>query len=367
MNISSRLFLKLIPLLVLSFSEPSVSSLVNGDGSYQTIPLEKDVVTLAVIQTGINSLQDFKDPKVGLKQNLDHMIEMGESACAQNPKPDFLLYHEFPLTGYSSGSRTEKLKYTIQVPGPETLELGKLAKKCDAYLIFGSYATDSDWPQHILSINAVIGRNGELRKAYWKSRNIKRIYPDREIPTTTIEAVRDKYREKYGMDEEFPVLKTEFGNIAVSTVQGDPFIFAAFAMKGVEIMLRTATLFDESDVRAMSWSNNFYSAMANITLPLGGPYSDSGGKSIITAPNGDLLAKHPSTHEEGIITAQIPIAEFRKNRTIPHYALDMVQDIFSEYRQEIPMNHLDMDPKELPETGEAMKDYFDDISRYLNK
>ena len=43
-------------------------------------------------------------------------------------------------------------------------------------------------------------------------------------------------------------------------------------MKGVEIMLRTATLFDESDVRAMSWSNNFYSAMANITLPLGGPY-----------------------------------------------------------------------------------------------
>ena len=367
MNTSNRLCLKLIPLLVLLFSEPSISRLVNADGSYQSIPLEKDVVTLAVIQTGINSLQDFKDPKVGLKQNLDHMLEMGESACAQNPKPDFLLYHEFPLTGYSSGSRTEKLKYTIQVPGPETLELGKLAKKCDAYLIFGSYATDSDWPQHILSINAVIGRNGELRKAYWKSRNIKRIYPDREIPTTTIEAVRNKYREKYGMDEEFPVLKTEFGNIAVSTVQGDPFIFAAFAMKGVEIMLRTATLFDESDVRAMSWSNNFYSAMANITLPLGGPYSDSGGKSIITAPNGDLLAKHPSTHEEGIITAQIPIAEFRKNRTIPHCALDMVQDVFSEYQQEIPMNHLDMDPKELPETGEAMKDYFDDISRYLNK
>ena len=129
MNTSNRLCLKLIPLLVLVFSEPSISRLVNADGSYQTIPLEKDVVTLAVIQTGINSLQDFKDPKVGLKQNLDHMLEMGESACAQNPKPDFLLYHEFPLTGYSSGSRTEKLKYTIQVPGPETLELGKLAKE----------------------------------------------------------------------------------------------------------------------------------------------------------------------------------------------------------------------------------------------
>ena len=367
MNNSNKLCLKLIPLLILAFSEPLLSRLVDADGSYQTIPLEKDVVTLAVIQTGINSLQDFQDPKVGLEQNLDHMIEMGESACAQIPKPDFLLYHEFPLTGYSSGSRTEKLKYTIQVPGPETLELGRLAKKCDAYLIFGSYATDSNWPQHILSINAVIGRNGELRKAYWKSRNIKRIYPDREIPTTTIEAVRDKYRKMYGIDEEFPIVRTEFGNIAVSTVQADPFIFAAFAMKGVEIMLRTATLFDESDVRAMSWSNNFYSAMANITLPLGGPYSDRGGKSIITAPNGDLLAKHPSTHEEGIITAQIPIAEFRKNRTIPHYALDMVDEVFDQYNQEIPMNHLDMKPEDLPETGEAMKSYFDQISRYLNR
>ena len=58
-------------MLVLVFSEPSISRLVNADGSYETIPLEKDVVTLAVIQTGINSLQDFKDPKVGLKQNLE--------------------------------------------------------------------------------------------------------------------------------------------------------------------------------------------------------------------------------------------------------------------------------------------------------
>ena len=257
--LNSKKYIETFTLLVLFFSISVDAKLVNSDGSYETVPLEKDVVTLAVIQTGINSLQDYKNPKVGLEENLDHMIEMGKKACAQNPKPDFLLFHEFPLTGYSSGSRTEKLKYTIQVPGPETEELGKLSKRCDAYLIFGSYATDADWPQHILSINAVLGRDGSLKKAYWKSRNIKRIYPDREIPTTTIEAVRDKYREKYGMDEEFPVLKTEFGNIAVSTVQGDPFIFAAFAMKGVEIMLRTATLFDESDVRAMSWSNNFLS------------------------------------------------------------------------------------------------------------
>ena len=145
----SKKYIELIALILFVYSISIDAKLVNSDGSYETVPLEKDTVTLAVIQTGINSLQDFDDPKVGLRQNLDHMIDMGEKACAMNPKPDFLLFHEFPLTGYSSGSRTEKLKYTIQVPGPETIELGKLSKKCDAYLIFGSYATDPDWPQHI--------------------------------------------------------------------------------------------------------------------------------------------------------------------------------------------------------------------------
>ena len=142
----SKKYIGLIALILFIYSISIDAKLVNSDGSYETVPLEKDTVTLAVIQTGINSLQDFDDPKVGLRQNLDHMIDMGEKACAQNPKPDFLLFHEFPLTGYSSGSRTEKLKYTIQVPGPETIELGKLSKKCDAYLIFRSYATDPEWP-----------------------------------------------------------------------------------------------------------------------------------------------------------------------------------------------------------------------------
>jgi len=342
-------------------------TLVNPNGTYKTVPLEKDFITLKVVQTGVKSLQDYESPKIGLERNLEHMVEMAELACANGSKPDILLYHEFPLTGYSSGSRAEKLNYTIQVPGPETEALGKVAKDCDSYLVFGSYATDPEWPEHILSLNTVIGRDGEIKKVFWKPRNIKRLDKNKEITTTTIEAVRDRYREKYGIDEEFPVLKTEFGNIAVSTVQGDPFIFAAYAMKGVEIMLRTATLFSESDVLAMAWINNFYSAMSNITIPLGTPYSDSGGRSLIASPQGKIIAQDPSTHEEGIVTAEIPIAQFRKNRTIPNYAFEMVQEIFDQYQQEIPINHLDIPTDDLPQTGEEMKDLFDQISRYLNQ
>jgi len=268
------------------------------------------------------------------------------------------------LTGYSGGTRQDKLKFTIQIPGPETDRLGKLAKKCNSYIIFGSYVSDPEWPDHILSINTVIDRNGKIAKTFWKSRNIKRLYKDREITTTTIEAIRDKYRAKYGMEEEFPVLQTEFGNIAVSTVQFDPFIYAAFAMRGTEIMLRTATLFEEFDVSSTAAINNFYSAMANFTLPEGSRYN--AGESVIVGPKGKLLAKHPSKSEDGIIEAQIPIAAFRKNRKIPNYAYEMVKPVFEQYKQEIPINHLDLAKENLPQTGQEMKALFDQESRFLN-
>ncbi len=342
-----------------------VPQLVQPDGSYPTIPLEKDVVVLKVIQTGVNSLKSFPSIQEGLDFNLSHMEKMANEACSTGKKPDILLYHEFPLTGYSSGSRTEKLPYTVQIPGPETDRLGEIASACDTYLIFGSYATDPDWPGHILSINTVINREGVVVKKFWKSRNIKRLYADREITTTTIEAVRDKYRAMYGAEEEFPVLQTEFGNIAVSTVQFDPFIFAAFAMRGTEIMLRTATLFDEADVTYTAFTNNFYSAMSNFALPINPNYS--AGESIIVDNRGKILAKEPTKDKDGIIEAEIPIAAFRQGRKIPNFALELAKPVFEQYRQEIPINHLDVPREQLPETGQAMKALFDRISRFIGE
>lgn len=343
-------------------TQPIHNILVQPDGSYPVHPLEKDTVVLKVLQTTVNSLQDFPSIQEGLEFNLQHMEAMAAKACSEGAKPDFLLYHEFPLTGYSSGGRTEKLKYTVQIPGPETERLAKIAKECDTYLIFGSYATDPDWPGHILSLNTVINRQGEIAKVFWKSRNIKRLYPDREITTTTIEAVRDRYREMYGIEEEFPVLQTEYGNIAVSTVQMDPFVYAAFAMRGTEIMLRTATLFAEDDVTSMARINNFYSAMANFALPLNPKYR--AGESIIVGPKGEILAKEPSLDKDGIIEAHIPIASFRMNRKIPNFALDITLPVLNQYKQEFPINHLDVVREDLPETGQEMKALMESVSRF---
>lgn len=343
----------------------TVPELVRPDGSYAKRPLEKDVVVVKVVQNMATNLQEASSIEAGLEENLQRMLRFARRACAEAPKPDFLLYNEFPLTGYSTGTRAEKLRFTIEVPGPETERLGAMARECDSYLIFGSYARDAEWPGHILSLNTVIGRDGKVAAKFWKTRNIKRLSPDGEIPTTTIEAVRDRYRARYGIESEFPVLRTEFGNIAVSTVQLDPFVFAAFAMRGTEIMFRTATLFSPLDVRATAWYNDFYSAMSNITFPPDSELARFGGGSLIVGPRGEVLAEDPS-NDESIITAEIPIAEFRRNRRIPHYALEVVAPVFEQYRQEIPLNHLDLPPEELPATRADMKALLDSVSRWLN-
>lgn len=349
-----------------SRGEPSAGPvLVRPDGTYAAKPLAKDTVVVKVIQNGVTNLQQAETVRLGLEANLQKMIDFANRACREGRKPDFLLYNEFPLTGYSTGTRDEKLKFTIEIPGPETERLGAVAKDCDTYIIFGSYATDPDWPGHILSINTVIGRDGRVAKKFWKTRNVKRLTPDGEIPTTTIESVRDAYRTRYGIEEEFPVLRTEYGNIAVSTVQLDPFVFAAFAMRGVEIMFRTATLFSVQDVRATALFHNFYSAMSNITFPPDSDAAPFGGDSLIVGPRGEILAQLEG-NVEGFIEAEIPIAEFRNGRRIPRYPLEVVAPVFGQYVDEIPLNHMDIPPRDMPQTRGEMKERLDRMSRWLD-
>lgn len=148
----------------------------------------------------------------------------------------------------------------------------------------------------------------------------------------------------------------------MSTVQFDPFIISAFAMRGTKIMLRTATLFAEEDVAYTAWVKNYYSAMANFTLPVSTGYN--AGESVIVSPKSKILAKHPSKEEYGIVSAKIPIKEFREYRTIPSYPLELTKPVFDQYQQEIPINHLEMDKEHLPKTGQEMNALIVSISRF---
>jgi predicted amidohydrolase len=131
-------------------------------------------------------------------------------------------------------------------------------------------------------------------------------------------------------------------------------------MKGAEIILRTSTLFFENDVVYTAMANNVYSAMANIPSK-----SHYGGNSMVVAPSGKVIARLDKT-TEGVLTSKIPIANFRKGRKLPQYSVELTQEIFSQYKEEVPTDHMDMPKEDLPQDGKEMKVLIDSISRWLN-
>ena len=108
--------------------------------------------------------------------------------------------------------------------------------------------------------------------------------------------------------------------------------------------------------------NNVYSAMSNIPHD-----SKYGGGSLIVSPDGEILSKVEGNTVEGIASAQIPIAEFRKNRKLPQYSVAITKAYLEQYKEEIPPNHLDLPQEELPKDGKRMKTHLDNLSRWLNK
>jgi hypothetical protein len=118
-------------------------------------------------------------------------------------------------------------------------------------------------------------------------------------------------------------------------------------------------------VQAIAFYNNMYSAMSNITFPPeSGVPASFGGGSLIVGPMGKVLAEDPSNNE-AIVEAEIPIAAFRKGRTIPRFPVEVVAPVFDQYVQEVPLNHLDLPPEKLPQSTKDMKDLLDRNSRWL--
>ena len=201
-------------------------------------------------------------------------------------------------------------------------------------IIFGSYARDPDWPNHILSITTVIGTDGQIVDKHWKARNIKGVFPGFELFTTTVYDVLDEYVEMYGEDAVLPVTRTPFGNIATSSVQREPELFRAMAMKGAEIILRTATGgFTSIDMQVTSLYNGVYTAVCNNAVSMDNPnfFDDAGsGGSAIYGPGTEVVAE-ANTKFETMVRGRIPIAEYRQRNRQPIVHMELYKPIFERY------------------------------------
>ena len=315
---------------------------VSPTGNYPRVELIKPVIRLSAIQSRVRGV-DVDRLEKSRRDNLNHMLQLIDAANNWGGTKDLLLFHEFPITGYSNRwNRQDILKLAIEIPGEETEAIAKKAQEYGCYIVFGSYAKDPDWQNHILSLTTIIAPDGSIADKHWKARNIKGVFgPGFELFTTTIYDVLDRYVEMYGWDAVIPVTRTPIGNLATSSVQREPELFRAMAIKGAEIILRTATGgFNSLDVRATALYNGVYTAIVNNAVSPDNPgflADGNSGGSAIYAPGGELINEANSVHESAT-TATIPIADFRATHFPPLVHKELYEPVWAKYTNKYPPN-----------------------------
>jgi predicted amidohydrolase len=313
---------------------------VRADGTYATVELAKPAWTLGVVQSRVRSF-DADRHREATRENLAHMLELIDKAFYYGPRPDLLFFHEFPLTGWRRWTRAEILRFAIEIPGEETEAIAKKAREYGCWIVFGAYAKDRDWPGHVLSITTILDGEGRIVDRHWKARNVKGLFAGFELFTTTIFDVLDRYVEMYGRDAVVPVTRTPLGNLATSSIQREPELFRAMAMKGAEVILRTASGgFTPIDIAATSLHNGVYTAIVNNSVSPGNGlfFDDAGsGGSAVYGPDGKPVAE-ASGKEEQLVIARIPIADFRARRRPPDVHMELYRDVFAGYAGRFPPN-----------------------------
>lgn len=303
--------------------------------AYARVPLRKDTVTVGAIQTRIRAV-DGQAPAPGIRANLAHLLAVIDKVQNFGGTKDLLCFHEFPLQGWNPWDRKELERLSIEVPGPETEQIAAKARQYQCYIQFGAYVVDRDWPGHVLSVTSIIGPDGRIVARDWKARNIVGTFPGFELVTTTVYNVLDRFIEMYGADAVIPVHRTDIGNLCTSSTQLEPELFRAMALKGAEIILRTASGgFSADDMKMTSIYNRVYTVIVNNAVSPDNPgfLEDANGGSGGTAiygPRGEVLASADAKFEQEVV-ARLPMAQYRATHQLPDVHLALYQPVFDRY------------------------------------
>jgi predicted amidohydrolase len=217
----------------------------------------------------------------------------------------------------------------------------------------------------VLSITTTIAPTGEIVGKHWKARNIKGVWPTMELFTSTVYDNLDRFVEMYGWDAVVPVIRTDIGNFSTTSTQREPELPRAMAMKGCELLLRTATGgFSKTDIQATSLYNGIYTAVVNNAVSPDNPGYFAGGRfggSCVFDARGELMAEADLDNSEQQVTATIPIAEFRKNHRQPVVQMELYKPVFDRYVNKYPPNIFS---GYLPTDGMDSKKFQADKSRW---
>jgi predicted amidohydrolase len=314
-------------------------------GKYETVPLKQDFVNVAAIQSRLLSI-DTRDKARTLKRNMDRalrLIDLAQNSPEEwggerrwGSKVDLICMHEFPIQGFQPWTRKELTQIAFELPGPEAATIGERAKRYGCYIAFGCYAKLKDWPDHVINMSVLVGPDGGIVDMQWKARNILGLFGDQALIGTTVYDVLDRYVEMYGWDRTLPVARTDIGNICMTAVGAEPTLYTCLGLKGAEILVLSVTGGSnaESAINTARANRLYTVGVGNAVSPdnIGFPEASGteDGGTVIVDPRGTTLAKTDNHHED-IITARIPMADFRKTRRVQELPKALLLSVLQAY------------------------------------
>ena len=339
-------------------------------GSYEKVALKQDFINVAAIQSQLYSI-DLRDKAATNKRNLQRVLRLID--LAQNSpeewngerrwgsKVDLICMHEFPIQGFQPWTRKELNQIAYELPGPESEAIGERAKRYGCYISFGCYAKEKDWPDHVINMSVLVGPDGKIVSKQWKARNILGLFGDGALIGTTVYDVLDRYVEMYGWDAVLPVARTDIGNIAITAVGAEPMLYTCLGLKGAEILVLSVTGGSnaESAIQTARANRLYTLGVGNAVSPNNIGFPESSGTrdegTVIVYPRGTVLAK-TNNHHEDIITARIPIADFRKTRRVQELPMALMLPVFQQYQPTFQPNaFMDKLPATYQEAGEIVR------------
>ncbi len=228
------------------------------------------------------------------------------------------------------GNRAKEKEFAMTIPGPETEELSRAAKRLGIFIAAELYmVSDEDFPDRYFNVAFIIDPAGAV--IYKRYKATSDAYEGGMLGNSNPHDYWDQWIEKKGngnkMDAIFPVARTEIGNIGICICHEGvyPEITRGLAMNGAEIIIRP-TLIEpavmngmwELQNRAHAMFNQCYVVAPNLGPDIqedGGVVDLFGGQSMIVNNRGQIVAQQKGwTSGDSFVTTTIDIEHLRRMR-----------------------------------------------------
>ncbi len=319
--------------------------------NYEVVPLKRDEIVVAAAQLMTQPV-DARNPKPGIKQNVDRMCWLIDCAFAWQPvKKHLICFPEFSLQGIGfDWTREDWLRVSIEVPGEEIEPVCRKAVEHNCYIELACHTRDAAWPGHFFNTALIIDPRGEVIYRHWKAH----CDPGSGEYATTVHDVLDEFVERHGWDAVWPVARTDIGNLSafICSEGFQPETARMFAFKGAEILIYScsgcaytmselagASYDPRLSMRAYGVQNNTYGIFANNAESTEGPaYNKIGaGHSMIIDNRGRVLTEAELVSET-VVADRIPVETFRKRRSIPVLRQELYYPGYRDHAGKYPSN-----------------------------